>query len=127
MDKEALLKKIAQTAVHEGGITVNPVTCDLIVAVDEWLFPMYPELTAVVPEKRLVGALAEFLAKHRDKYQNNDAYLGIWHKDGHYYIDLNAHAETLDEATKLARRYSERSKRDIISAYNPATDQTHYF
>lgn len=120
------LQEIAEKAVRDGGVSADMQALKTVGGLDEWLFPRWPDLTTVVPEKRLAAALAEFTAAHRGKL-TADVYLGVWRHDGKYYIDLNAHAPSVKDAASLARTYSAESKRDIISAYNPAQDKTYYF
>lgn len=121
------LRDVVAIAIKDGGVTINNKTHDIINSLDEWLFPRWPDITVAVPESRLEPALMEFVSKHADKIRDYDVYLGIWRKDNKYFIDLNAHASSIAEATTLAKSYAQASDRGIISAYNPAKDATHYF
>lgn len=127
MTKYKQLRDIIDIIIADGSITVNPRTHEIILNLDEWLVPRWPEITVIVPESRLEGALMEFIAQHSDKIQSEDVYLGVWRQGKQYYIDLNAHAKTIPFATQLAKVYSRASGRKIISAYNPATEMTHLF
>ena len=121
------INELYSRSVHEGGATFNVTTKQFVASVDEWLFPKHPELTTVVTEERLRMALAEFTAQHADKF-TDDVYLGVWRgDDDRYYIDLNAHVESIEDARRLARTYSDTSDRSIISAYNPLQQKTQYF
>lgn len=120
------LEKIAKKAVQEGGISADLQELTIVNNLDEWLFPRWPDLTVIVPAKRLAAALAEFTATHKDKL-TDDIYLGVWRHAGKYYIDINAHTTTFKDAENLAKSYSTESERTILSAYNPAQGKTRFF
>lgn len=124
---EEMIANIIRRVKDEGGITVDILSMKIIDQLDEWLFPKYPDLTSIVPAKRLENALVEFVGKNKQQL-HADTYLGIWRgEDGMYYIDANAHIKSIEDARRLARTYSQGSSRNIISAYNPALDRTEYF
>ena len=121
------LDEICHHATKDGGVTVNVRSNKIIERLDEWLFPRWPGETVVTTEKRLHASLAEFLSDEKEKIFDKETLLGIWLHDGKYYIDLNAHVARFEDAVKLARTYGDVAGRHVISAYNPARDETREF
>ena len=114
-------------AARTGGVTYDVSRSQTITELNEWCFPRWPDRTEIVEENRLKPALAVFLQRYATILQSEEVLLGIWKNDGRYYIDMNAHVAAFEDARRLAQRYSRESKRSIISAYNPATQETRYF
>ena len=116
---------LAQRAVLHGGVTARR-DGTTIESYDGWIFPKYPDLTKKVPENRLEPALAEFLEQSSGVMENSDL-IGVWREDNEYFIDINIHAATYDDARKIARSIESESTRSIIGVYNPARNETRYF
>lgn len=125
MDSTVLDKLVK--AARTGGVTYDVSRAQPITELNEWCFPRWPDRTKIVEESRLKSALAVFLQRYATTLQSEDVLLGVWKSDGRYYIDMNAHVARFEDARRLAQRYSRESKRSIISAYNPATQETRYF
>ena len=112
---------------RNGGVTINVAHGNIVKDLDEWCFPRWPERTEVVSDERLEAALQVFIRKYKNLLEDEDLYIGIWKKDTKYYLDMNAHAPSFDDAKLLAKRFSDEGGRQIISAYNPARQKTKYF
>lgn len=112
---------------RNGGVTIDMSKESIVQNLDEWLFPRWPERTEVVTDERLEAALVVFLRTYKKAIAQEDLYVGIWKKDSKYYLDLNVHIPHFDDAIRLAKRYSQEGGRQIMSAFNPARNETRYF
>ncbi len=126
VDKK-LVKKVKIILEKTGGVSANLRQQKILPDQDWWMFPKYPSITKILPQKiDLELEIGNFVKENMQLLAEKDTYLGIWlnPKTKDYYFDVTTAVDDKKQALEKARKVSMKEGRNIVAIYNPIRDET---